>query len=124
MYKSGAVETMEGWELWFLLPAAHLNHLRSIHKLGMPGLTPKDFDALDFGWRWSFTGGSDRFPSLRTTGAAEEGQEGVSKFLMARNLSTSSLEGADSHCRWCTFISVSPFAVCGQWSLTTLQGAG
>lgn len=87
------------------------------------GSTLKDFDALDLGWRWSFSGGSDRFPGLRTTEATEEDQKGFSKFLVIRNFSPF-LEVADSYCRWCTFISVSPLVVCGQWSLTALQGVG
>lgn len=67
----------------------------------------------------SFPGGSDRVPGLRAT-EQHKVRKGLANSVV-RNLSTPSLEGTDSHCR-CSFISVSPFAVCGQWSLITLQG--
>lgn len=123
MRKSGAVRDQGGMGAMLFTPCCTLESPEEHSWNRGAWSDPQNFDALDLGWKWSFLGGSDRVPGLKTTGAAE-GQEGFSKFLVVRNLSTPSLEGTDSHCRWCTFISVSPFAVCGQWSLITLQGVG
>lgn len=107
----------------FSLPTAQLSHLRSMCEIQVPGPNHQRFWCSWFRMELELPGDSDRLPGLRNTGT-EEGLEGFGKCLVVGNFSTPSFKMADSHCRWCTSVSVPAFAVCGQRSLTAWQGVG
>lgn len=123
IHKSGAGRTVEGSVPCFSLPPAQLSHLRSMCEIQVPGPNHQRIWCSWFRMELELPGDFDRLPGLRNR-RTEEGLEGLGKRLVIGNFSTPSFKMADSHCRRCTYISVSAFAVCGQWSLTAWQGVG
>lgn len=76
---------------------------------------PRGLDTLDLEWSHSSEVILIDFWIHGAPRAEEESGEPWSKLLVVSNFSILSSEVADSRARCYFFMSVSPFAVCGQW---------